>query len=67
MVILVTEALELMREIARLHFISCLLNVCIMEVWRILSREKRSVITLLLYDLINSQISNIETMHRKWA
>lgn len=51
MVILVTEALELMREIARLHFISCLLNVCIMEVWRLLSREKGNM-SLLYYYMI---------------
>lgn len=57
-----------MREIVRLHFISCLLNVCVMKVWRLRSREKmKHFITLLLYGLINSQISNIETMCHKWA
>lgn len=46
------------REIA-LHSLF-LTNNCITEVWRYLSREKKKVlITVLLYDLINSQISNV--------
>lgn len=38
-----------------LHYLS---NICIMEVWSHL-REKKDFVTLLLYDLINSQISNV--------